>query len=178
MQRRCFVAGCVAAFAAPAFANAVPPEVAAELGAARLHGSGRLRFLGLHVYDARLWSAAPLTPTDWPTSALALEIEYARRLEGAAIAERSLQEMRRQREIARDTAERWLAQLKAIVPDVVAGDRITGVLLPATGVRFFANGAARGEVRDAEFARLFFGIWLSEQSSQPALRSALLGGAR
>ena len=33
-------------------------------------------------------------------------------------------------------------------------------------------------MRDAEFARLFFGIWLSPRTSEPALREALLGPAR
>lgn len=177
MDRRAFALALAAACAAvPAQAARVPAEVAAELGSPRLLGSGRLRFLGLHVYDARLWSTQPLAGTDWHGRALALEIEYARRLDGRAIAERSLDEMRRQREIPRETAARWLERMQAVFPDVGAGDRLTGVLRPGEGARFFANGRALGEVRDAEFARLFFGIWLSEQSSQPALRQALLGG--
>ena len=47
--------------------------------------------------------------------------------------------------------------------------------LPGVGARFFVNGALRGEPKDADFARLFFGIWLSPRSSEPALREALLG---
>jgi Chalcone isomerase-like len=179
IDRRAFAFGLAAATAAsPVFAQRVPEEVQAELGSPRLLGSGRLRFLGLHVYDARLWSTQPLAGADWPTRALALEIEYARRLDGRSIAERSLDEMRRQREIAGDTAERWLVAMTSLFPDVKAGDRLTGVQRPGEGARFFANGAPRGDLRDPEFARLFFGIWLSEQSSQPALRSALLGGTK
>jgi len=34
-----------------------------------------------------------------------------------------------------------------------------------------------GEVKDAEFARRFFGIWLAPSTSEPALRQTLLGGA-
>ncbi len=47
----------LAALAPHAFAQAptVPPEVAAALPGATLQGSGRLRFIGLSVYDARLW---------------------------------------------------------------------------------------------------------------------------
>ena len=56
-----------------------------------------------------------------------------------------------------------------------AGDRITGVHLPGEGARFFVNGRLQGELRDADFARLFFGIWLSPRTSEPALREALLG---
>ena len=50
--------------------------------------------------------------------------------------------------------------------------------VPGTATRIFVNGTLRGEVRDAEFTRLFFGIWLSPRTSEPRLREALLGPAR
>ena len=162
----------------------LPLELASELPGARRAGNGRLRFFGLHVYDMHLWveASAPAgaLARDWPRLPLALEIEYARSLQGKLIAERSLEEMRRQGEVAAAPAERWLAQMKALFPDVGAGDRLTGVQQPGEASRFFFNGALKGEVRDAVFTRLFFGIWLSPRSSEPALREALLGpsGAR
>jgi hypothetical protein len=86
---------------------APPPEVAAELPGARLQGRARLRFLGLRVYDARLWAPAAGRQRDWAAAApLALEIEYARSLDGGQIAERSLVEMR-----ARVTSRRAPAAL-------------------------------------------------------------------
>jgi hypothetical protein len=60
-------------------------------------------------------------------------------------------------------------------PDVRPGDRITGVQRPDGVVRFFLNGQLRGEKRDADFARRFFGIWLAPVTSEPRLRAALLG---
>lgn len=154
---------------------APPPEVVAELPGASAQGEGRLRFFGMRVYDIRLWARKGALAADWPALPLALEIEYARALDGAAIAERSLEEMRRQAEIAADTGANWLAEMTRLFPDVRAGDRITGVQRPGSGARFFVNGRLRGEVLDAEFARLFFGIWLSPRTSEPALREALLG---
>jgi hypothetical protein len=160
-------------------ARVAPPEVVAELPGARTQGEGRMRFFGLRVYDVRLWAGEPASATTWPALPLALEIEHARELQGAAIAERSLTEMRRQGEIADETAARWLDAMMRIFPDVMAGDRVTGVHRPGTGVRFFVNGRLQGELLDAKFARLFFGIWLSPRTSEPALREALLGtGAR
>ena len=155
-----------------------PPEVARELPGARLHGAGRLSFLGLRVYDARLWTPAPLGAADWMRTPLALELEYARELQGSRIAERTLDEMRRQAEIPAPRRDTWLAELSRLFPDVRAGDRLTGVKRPGESARFYANGLWRGEVRDADFARLFFGIWLSEQTSEPGLRAALLGAPR
>lgn len=153
-----------------------PAEVASTWAAAQLQGQGRLRFLGLHVYDIRLWSAeGGLGPADWPAKPLALEIEYARSLVGRLIAERSLEEMRRAGPLDDAVARRWLDSMTDLFPDVKAGDRITGLHLPAGVSRFFHNGQSRGEVRDAEFTRRFFGIWLADHSSEPALRSSLLG---
>ena len=147
------------------------------LPGARTQGEGRLRFMGLRVYDIRLWSGQPASASTWPELPLALVIEYARDLDGAAIAERSLKEMRRQGEIADASSARWLEAMKQIFPDVRAGDRVTGLQLPGTGARFYVNGRLQGELPDAEFARRFFGIWLSPRTSEPDLREALLGMA-
>jgi hypothetical protein len=154
---------------------ALPPELKGELRDAQLRGEGRLRYLGLHVYDIRLWAESELGSRDLLSQPLALELEYARTLEGKAIAERSLKEMQGLGAIDAALAERWLQQMRQILPDVKKGDRITGVQRPGEAARFFVNGQPRGEVRDAEFTRLFFGIWLSPRTSQPKLREALLG---
>jgi len=157
-------------------AQGLPAEVQAELAGSRLQGSGRLRFLGLRVYDIRLWTPGRVPRGDeWTAVPLALEIQYARELVGKLIAERSLQEMQRQSRIADDKAAKWLAAMSSTFPDVKEGDRLTGVHRPGETARFHFNGALKGEVRDAEFARLFFGIWLSATTSEPALRDALLG---
>lgn len=157
-------------------AVAAPEEVTAELPGARLQGQGRLSFLGLRVYDARLWTLAAFQPQDYAQHAFALELHYLRRLDGAAIAERSLVEMRRVGEVAAADAERWLAAMKRAFPDVRDGDRIVGLHRPGAGARFFFNGRLLDEIADAAFARSFFSIWLSPRTSEPELRAALLAG--
>ena len=157
---------------------AVPTELSKDLPGARLQGQGRLTFLGLHIYDARLWVGEAPMSADWPSQPLALELIYARGLKGELIAERSLKEMKRQTDVPDARAEQWLSGMKRLFPDVKEADRITGLHLPGIGARFFINGQVKGELRDAEFARLFFGIWLSDKTSEPALRDALLGKPR
>jgi hypothetical protein len=58
-------------------------------------GTGVLRFFGLRVYEARLWAAPGFLPEDYARHPFALELVYDRKLEGAAIAERSIAPMRR-----------------------------------------------------------------------------------
>jgi Chalcone isomerase-like len=154
------------------------PEVSAELAAAKLSGQGKLTYFGLHVYDARLWVQDGFKAAEFIRAPLALELEYARTLYGKLIAERSLDEMKRGGDITEAKAAEWLAQMKTLFTDVNKGDRITGIQVPGVATRVFINGKLRGEVRDAEFTKLFFGIWLSPRTSEPKLRDALLGSAR
>ena len=155
--------------------RAAPAELAAELPGAQLRGSGRLSFFGLHIYDAHLWVSEGFLADRFARSSLALELRYARSLRGDLIAERSLQEMKRANGFSEEQGERWLGAMRQILPDVGQGGRITGVLRPDEALRFFHNAKLRGEVRDAEFAHRFIGIWLAPQTSEPKLRQALLG---
>jgi hypothetical protein len=152
--------------------QAAPAEVAAEWPQARQLGGGRLRFLGLRVYDARLWAPGPLGADDWAARPFALELVYARSLQGASIASRSLAEMRRQGPFDDRTSARWLAAMTAAFPDVKDGDRLTGLHRPG-GRTLLPQRRAAGEWRDTVFARQFFGIWLSPQTSEPRLARGL-----
>ena len=87
--------------------------------------------------------------------------------------------MRRQAEIAADAGARWLAAMKRHLPR--RARRRPHHRRAAAGRRralLRQRRACSGELRDAEFARLFFGIWLSPRTSEPALREALLGPGR
>ncbi len=168
------LAGVVTAQAADS-PPALPPELATDLPGAAWRGTGVLRFFGLHVYDIRLWSAAPLA-ADGAAQPLALELIYARKLDGAQIASRSIDEMQRIGPFSDAQASAWLAAMARLFPDVRAGDRLTGVQQPGRAARFYFNGQLRGEVADADFARLFFGIWLSPKTSEPKMRAIWLGG--
>lgn len=177
LSRRSVLVACVVSCTAgwATTASTPPAEVSAALPGASLQGQGRLRYFGLHIYDAALWSPVRVVAGEALNAALALELRYARKLRGPLIAERSLDEMKRLGEFSEADGQRWLEAMKGLFPDVDSGDRITGIHRPGVGAAFFVNGRAAGEVRDVQFAQLFFGVWLSPRTSQPALRSALLG---
>lgn len=158
--------------AAPA--PALPEELRELLPEARLQGSGVLRFFGLRVYEARLWTGPAFAADDYATQRLGLVLNYDRRLEGAAIAERSIAEMRRVGAFSEAQAQQWLTLMKQAFPDVKPGDRLLGWHDGQGLVRFFHNGRPTVETTDKLYARLFFGIWLAPQTSAPALRQSLL----
>ena len=144
------------------------------LSGARMAGSAKLRFWGFDVYHATLWVRPGFQAPDFTRHAFALELDYLRDFTGAAIAARSIEEMRRIGRFSDAKAEEWQTALRNALPDVRKGDRIAGLHVPGVGVRFLLNGKPFGEVRDAEFSSLFFGIWLSPGTSEPAMRQSLL----
>lgn len=161
---------------AAASPRGAPPQQGPLPGAV-LAGHGLLRFWGLEVYHASLWVWPGFRPEAFADHPFALELEYRRAFQAGAIAERSLQEMRRLAPLSEEQARRWQQALQQILPDVRLGDRIVGLHRPGQGARFEQGGRLLGEIVDPEFARLFFGIWLSPATSVPALREALLAGA-
>lgn len=152
---------------------ATPNEVALVQPPLQLRGGSTLTFLGMGIYDARLWSPAAFALDQYDQYPFALELQYRRSLSGNLIAKRSLQEMQRQSGFDPTRADDWLAHMQALFPDVKADDRITGFNQPGVGAHFSVNGKPVGEVRDVLFAKLFFGIWLSPQTSESAMRCAL-----
>jgi hypothetical protein len=134
-------------------------------------GKGTLRFFGLRIYDATLWSPGGVWSANQP---YALELVYARGFDGSEIAQRSIKEMRAQRSWPEATLARWEKDMRALFPDVAKGDRLIGVRMPGAGATFYSGSHRLGQVRDEDFADAFFGIWLSPATSAPDLRAKLL----
>ena len=155
----------------------IRPELVSALPQSRLAGKARLTFWGFQVYDARLWVLPGFKPDNLTAQPFALELSYLRSFDNLDVAIRSITEMRHSAAISDAQAKVWIDEMLRVLPDVKAGDRVMGIHRPGVGAQFLMNGKPTGEIRDAEFARLFFGIWLSPKTSQPKLRAALLAGA-
>ncbi len=151
-----------------------PPEIA-DISNARSVGAARLTVWGFQVYDARLWAPPEFSAERYERGSFALEINYLRSFGNGVIAERSLKEMRGIGSMSDQQSAQWLSEMRKIFPDIAKGDRLVGLHKPGEGTSFSLNGKPVGEIRDPEFGRLFFGIWLSPQTSAPQLRRELLG---
>ena len=159
---------------------AIPADMRAELNELlpqnRLIGKGRLTYFGLQVYDARLWAMPGFQIDNLSTQPFVLELAYLRNFDAVDVADRSIHEMRRSAVISDVQAKTWTAEMLRVFPNLKKGDRVMGVNKPGVGVSYLVNGKPTGEIRDVEFSKLFFGIWLSSKTSEPKLRSALLAG--
>jgi len=157
-----------------AFGNAAPPEVLSLLPAAVFSGSTRFTYWGFSIYDASLWVLTGFQAQAFEQHPFALHLRYLRNFTNAAITERSIDEMARQSSTTGERRAAWQQWLRGAFPDVRTGDRITGINRPGQGAVFLTNGRQTGLVPDPTFARLFFGIWLASDTSEPAMRQALL----
>jgi hypothetical protein len=99
-----------------------------------------------------------------------------RSFEGLAIAKRSLDEMHKVGNISERQEKDWLKAMSEIFPNVRKGDRLVGVYKPNEGAEFWFQQRRLGVVMDPQFAKLFFGIWLHEATSAPAIRQAWVNG--
>ena len=153
------------------------PELAGALPEHRLLGTARLTVYGFKVYDSRLWVAPGFNGENFANQSFGLELDYLRDFRNEAIVERSLTEMQRFGAVTAERASAWRTAMLRVIPDVKKGDRIMGVNAPGEGATFWVNGQRAGDIADAEFARLFFSIWLSPKTSQPKMRTALLAAA-
>lgn len=153
----------------------LPQEIKATLAPAQFTGTGKLSFFGLNVYEANLWVSSGFKADDFEDHAFALDLHYLRSFTAEKIAKRSIEEMQRLEKIPESKAELWLSTLSDVLPEIKKGDRLIGLHKPGTGVSFWHNGKRSGEIRDAEFSKQFFAIWLSPKTTDPKLRKALLG---
>ena len=144
-------------------------ELPQHLSSAKLQGSGRLTWWGLHIYDAAFYRGGSLSSPDF-----ALDLRYQKSFSGKSIANRSVEEMKRLG-VSDDQANYWGKELTSFLPNVESGHTLTAVYSPKQGTTFYHDGKQIAQIPGAEFSKAFFGIWLDPKTSAPKLRAELLG---
>lgn len=147
-------------------------QFATHVPNAQLVGEGKLTYMLWDVYTAHLYAPGGNWNMEEP---FALTLHYLRHLNGKAIAERSVEEIRKQGFRDEVKLAAWYREMESIFPDVNKGDEITGIYLPGKKTVFYLNGEKIGHVMDAEFGTHFFNIWLDAKTSEPELRQMLVG---
>lgn len=173
---RMFTTLCLVMLIATAQAATIPAHIQHALPDARLSGEGSYRWFGLKIYDASLWVGEQGYQTN--LARFILNLNYARDLYGERIAQASMDEIRQLGMGNSAQQQAWLSAMKALFPDVKEGSQISGLLIPEHGARFYLDGKVLGEIKDPEFAKAFFAIWLDPRTSAPGLRSKLLANSR
>ncbi|WP_287496246.1 chalcone isomerase family protein [Pandoraea sp. CB10b_02] len=149
-----------------------------EIPAAHLIGQGSFTRMGFHLYDAALFSGSERIGANWSAHPLVLDLRYARSFKSHTLVQRTLVEMTKLQVATDAERQHWAEQLSRILPDVSAGQHLTGVFLPGDGTRFFSDGKLIGQIAGDAFGRAFFAIWLDPRTSAPDLRAELVSNSR
>jgi len=153
-------------------AHAAPPEIADVIKSGKPYGEGHMNFLFIKAYNARLWTDAPSWSIDTP---FAMEITYGMGFDTDDLVERTIKEMKTvDPQIGDAEVARLTPELNKVYPPVKSGDRLVALYVPGKPVMFSHNGEPTGSIAGDSFARDFFGIWLSPNTSAPSLRKDLL----
>ena len=137
-------------------------------------GSARMHVMIWDIYDADLYAPNGNWSAEKP---YALQLTYLRNLDGQKIADRSIKEIREQGFNDETTLLSWQIRMKNIFPDVKQGDVLIGIYTSDKETVFYDAEKEIGRIQDPEFGEKFFGIWLNEKTSEPEIRTALLGNA-
>ena len=174
----CGAALCLGVTAASPISAVVPSFISQQIPEAKAGAATRFRWFAFSVYDARLYVAPGFIARNFSAQPFALELTYLRDLKGVAIAERSDEEITKLGYGTPAQRAQWLEKMRALFPNVSDGKRLTGLHVPQQGAVFFVDDKPLGEIRDPEFSKAFFAIWLDERTSAPELRAGLLAQAR
>ena len=126
--------------------------------------------LGFSIYRAQLWAPEGRFNKNAP---FVLTLTYSRDIARDRLLDASLTEMKKLGHPV-DEYPQWREQLAGVLSDVKQGDTLTGVYTPGNGSEFFYQNQKTGELDNA-LSEIFFSIWLDTRTSEPALRSALIG---
>ncbi|QLE85153.1 hypothetical protein FLM48_08655 [Shewanella sp. Scap07] len=152
--------------------------VAAPIDAMRKVGEGQMSYLFWDVYRASLYSSGQTlqgsAESDYP---LALQIQYLRDIDSDVLIE-ATQDQWQHLAYSDEQISRWSQPLNTLWPDIQQGDVLT-IIVDEQGMSDFYHGdTALGRVDSRDFGPAFLAIWLSENTTEPELRQALLGAAQ
>ena len=136
-----------------------------------LVGEARLKVLLWKVYDSALYTPSGRWRGAGPYQ---LSLTYLRDIP----VEQLIKETRKawdEQERVHPVQEDWLQALAEMWPDISAGDNLVFGVGADDQNQFWFNGQSIGSIDHPDFAALFGGIWLSEDSPRPALRARLIG---
>jgi hypothetical protein len=148
-----------------------------DMPQAKLLGSGDLRWFGLHIYSAKLWSEIAAFDSK---SGFALEITYQRSISKKRFVDISMDEMTRLHgdAIKPEVLQRWRSHMEKAFTDVKSGDQLIGINVPLIGCRFYSRDKLLAEIRDPQFSDAFFAIWFDPRSKDSDLRKQLTGDGK
>jgi hypothetical protein len=162
--------------AAPLPASTLPAPVLEQGYPLRKVGGGELRWLGMSIYDASLWTSTGRYAGFGNGETVALSLWYQRSFTRDELIRITETAWRRLGNTDQGQRERWVAELRRSWADVAPGQNVTTVVIPNGPTRFYDQRGRFGQVDDPAFGPAFLSIWLDPRSVVSDLRMRLVGG--
>ena len=137
-------------------------------------GKAKFSVLFWDIYNSALYTKSGSYLHQNSAESLLFKIDYLKDITTEDLIERTVQQWQHL-EVPESTYTPYISKLKAIWPNISAGDSLTLLVDNGKSV-FYFNNEKIGAITAQEFSRLFLDIWLSPATSQAKLRSQLLGG--
>lgn len=136
-------------------------------------GQATLSFLFWDLYKSRLLTTSGKYPINENNDKLIYEINYLRDISKDDLVDRTVEQWQHL-ELPSQSYQKFIPQLQQIWPDIIEGDTLSLFIDNKTSF-FYFNKVHIGRIDDPTFGQIFLDIWLAEKTSQPKLRSQLLG---
>ncbi|WP_425046000.1 hypothetical protein [Primorskyibacter sp. S87] len=149
---------------APALASAIETAISD----AELRGKAVFRFVGLPIYEARLFTPSG-APLDW-SSDFGLELNYLRNLSGEDLVDNTMSELERI-----GTPMPVQDQFARCFKDVRKGDRYLAVTRGQNKIGFWRNGSPVCTVSHPRISQRFMAIFLGDNTRSGAFTRKLKG---
>ena len=146
-----------------------------EFSSPTIIGEGTLKVFFMEIYDLRLIADSPTF--SWQNK-FKLDFIYTRDLKKDSVIKSSIKELRRQSSISESDIESWQGYLEQSIKPVQQGTHATVLWNPEGHITFHYENSDPITIEDEGFARAFLNIWLGEETSQPKLRSEILGNLK
>jgi hypothetical protein len=143
-----------------------------------LRGVSTFRYWGFRVYTGALYMPASETS---PAAALGetpkkLVLRYHRSVSVDQFVEKSEENLEDHPQLSLDDLRPSLSTMKSLYVPVERGDMYAMTYEPAKGtLSLFFNDRLLGQITDRNFARAYFGIWVSDYSVDKEFTDELLG---
>jgi len=138
----------------------------------KIVGEAKFSVLFWDIYNSSLYTKSGKYRDN--SEPVMFKIEYLKDITAEDLIERTVQQWQHLKR-SKSQFTPYISKLKAIWPNISAGDSLT-LLVENEQSIFYFNNEIIGVIEEQEFSQLFLDIWLSPETSQASLRMKLLKG--
>jgi hypothetical protein len=136
-------------------------------------GTATFSILFWDLYKSTLYSTSSRYPLTTKSDSLIFHINYLADISSEDLIGRTIEQWQHLG-IEEKRYSHYVEDLKKLWPNISDGDSLA-LLIQNNASDFYFNDLYIGTIDDPDFGQLFIDIWLSKNTSQPRLRSELLG---